>query len=242
MMRWLLLLTFLTLDVSAGLSPTLAEQGNANNGQRIFGTCAACHSLQPNRSMTGPSLANLWNRKAGSLTSFPRYSSALKSSAIVWNDETLNDWIKDPQHLIPGNEMTFPGIKNDQRRADVLAFLKEATQAGHAPLQSAQNGQMGGIMGGGGMTGGTDLDLKAVGPEHRVQAISYCHDTFRVTTADGHTRAFWQRNLRLMVDSSDKGPEKGAPAIVGAGMMGDRADAIFASPQEISGFIKQDCS
>jgi len=234
MMRWLLLLTFVTM-VSAELSPTLAKQGDTNNGQRIFGTCAACHSLEPNRSMTGPSLADLWNRKAGSLASFPRYSSALKSSGGVWNDKTLDDWITNPQHFIPGNEMTFPGIKNDQRRADLLAFLKQATQPGHAPSQAAPGGQMGGTM------GGADLDLKTVGLEHRVQAISYCHDTFRVTTADGHTRAFWERNLRLMVDSSEKGPEKGAPVIVGAGMMGDRADAIFASPEEISGFIKSGC-
>lgn len=51
--------------------------------------------------MTGPSLSGVWNRKAGSLASFPRYSSALKSSGIVWNDKTLDAWIKDPQHLIP---------------------------------------------------------------------------------------------------------------------------------------------
>src|SRR5579872_5829753 len=109
MMRWLLLLTFVTM-VSAKLSPTLAEQGNPNNGQRIFGTCAACHSLEPNRSMTGPSLADLWNRKAGSLASFPRYSSALKSSGIVWNDKNLDSWIKTPEQLIPVNEMPFEEI------------------------------------------------------------------------------------------------------------------------------------
>jgi cytochrome c len=95
----------------------------------------------------------------------------------------------------------------------------------------------------GGMMGmGADVNLRTVGPEQRVRAITYCGDTFRVTTADGHTRAFWERNLRLMIDSSDKGPEKDAPALVGAGMMGDRADAIFTAPEEISGFIKHDCA
>ena len=142
-MRWLLLLTFVTLDVLAGLSPTLAEQGNANNGQRIFGTCAACHSLEPNRSMTGPSLADLWNRKAGSLASFPRYSSALKSSAIVWNDKTLDDWIKDPQHLIPGNEMTFPGIKNDQRVRTCWHFLKRRRKRDMATSVSSRMAKWG---------------------------------------------------------------------------------------------------
>ena len=233
-MRRLFLLMLVTLAVSAALWQIVEAQGDPDRGQRIFSACAACHSLEPNRSMTGPSLADLWNRKAGSLASFPRYSSVLKSSGLVWNDETLDDWVKDPQHLIPGNDMTFQGIKNDQQRADLLAFLKLATKAGDAPLQSS-GGQVGG------MTGGGDLNLKTVGPEHRVQAISYCRDTYRVTTADGKTRAFWERNLRLKTDSSENGPPSGSPALVGAGMMGDRADAIFAAPEDISGFIKPGC-
>ena len=68
--------------------------------------------------MTGSSLAALWNRKAGSLASFSRYSPALKSANIVWNDRTLDDWITDPQHLVPGNEMTFVGIKGLKQNQD----------------------------------------------------------------------------------------------------------------------------
>ena len=83
--------------------------------------------------MTGPSLAELWNRQAGGLQSFERYSPALKASGIVWQDNTLDEWLKDPQHFIPGNTMTFPGIKDARQRADLLAFLKDATQPGHAP-------------------------------------------------------------------------------------------------------------
>jgi len=233
-MRRLFLLMLVTLAVSAAVWQIVEAEGNPDRGQHVFEACAACHSLEPNRSMTGPSLANLWNRKAGSLASFPRYSSALKSSGVVWNDKTLDEWIKDPQHLVPGNDMTFQGIKNDQQRADLLAFLKHATQPGHA-----QSAQQGGQMGG--MTGSGDLNLETVGPEHRVQAISYCRDTYRVTTADGKTRAFWERNLRLKTDSSQNGPERGAPALMSAGMMGDRADAIFATPEEISSFIKPEC-
>ena len=93
---------------------------------------------------------------------------------------------------------------------------------------------MGGMMGGG-------VSLKQLEPEDRVQKITHCGDTYRVTTADGKTRAFWERNLRLKTDSSDDGPQKGAPALTPAGMMGDRADVIFAAPDEISGFIKSEC-
>jgi cytochrome c len=91
-------------------------------------------------------------------------------------------------------------------------------------------------------TGGAPtLNLKKVDAEDRVQAISYCGDTYRVRTADGKTREFWERNLRFKTDSSTDGPERGAPAILPAGMMGDRASVIFAAPEEISALIRSQC-
>ena len=212
-------------------------QGNPGRGQRAFAPCALCHSLQPDQNMTGPSLAGLWNRKAGSVASFSRYSPALKSANIVWNDKTLDDWITDPQHLVPGNEMTFAGIKDPKQRADLLAFLKEATRPGASVAQ--QDAPMGGMAG---MMGGQQApSLKELGPEGHVQEVTYCKDTYTVTTANGQTRKFWERNLRLMTDASGRGPNKNAPVIVGAGMMGDRADVIFADPSEISAFIASKC-
>jgi cytochrome c len=218
------------LVVSVALSPAVAADGDAARGQQLFNNCAACHSLEPDQNMTGPSLAGLWNRKAGGLSSFSRYSDALKSSNLVWNDKTLDDWVKDPQHLIPGNDMPFPGIKNERQRADLLAFLKKATQPGHTS-QSAPSGQMGGGV----------SNLKNLDPEERVQKITHCGDTYKVTTANGKTRNFWERNLRLKTDSSNDGPQSGVPALLPAGMQGDRADVIFAAPEEISGFIKPEC-
>jgi cytochrome c len=226
MMQRLFLTAFVALGVSTVLSPVLAANGNADRGERVFNACGACHSLEPNRNMTGPSLAELWNRKAGGLPSFQRYSDALKSSGVVWGDKTLDQWITDPQHLIPGNQMTFPGLKDTQQRTDLLAFLKVATQPGRAP--SAQQG-------------GGDPNLKTLEAEDRVQTVSHCRDTYRVTTADGKTHAFWERNLRLKTDGGNDGPQKGAPALMNAGMMGDRADLIFADPAEISGFIRPQC-
>lgn len=225
------------LGMSTAVSPTLAAEGNSTRGQRVFNACAACHSLQPDQNMTGPSLAGLWNRKAGSVASFGRYSPALKSANIVWNDGTLDDWITDPQHLVPGNQMTFAGIKDARQRADLLAFLKEATQPGASAAQ--QGAPMGGM---GGMMGGRQVpNLKNLDPAARVQEITYCKDTYAVTTANGQTRKFWERNLRLKTDASGDGPEKNAPALLGAGMVGDRADVIFADPSEISPFIATKC-
>jgi len=75
-------------------------------------------------------------------------------------------------------------------------------------------------------------------PERRLQAIICCRNTYRVATVDGHTGVFWERKLRLTIDSSENGPDKRAPALMDAGMMGDRVDAIFATPEEISRFLK----
>jgi len=224
---------------SALLSPVVAEQGDASRGQQDFRACAPCHSLEPDRSMTGPSLANLWGRKAGGLSSFERYSDALKSSGIIWDDRALDGWLTDPQRMVPDNEMPFEGIKDDRVRTDLLAFLKEATKPGAMPQQMTQQGGMGGM--GGMMGGGPDPTLKKLEPGIQVKAITYCRDTYRVTTADGKTRAFWERNLRFKTDSSKDGPEKGAPAITPAGMMGDRAAVIFAVPDEISKVIEPRC-
>ena len=119
--------------------------------------------------------------------------------------------------------MTFAGIKDARQRADLLAFLKQATQPGASVAQ--QGGQMSGM--GGMMGGGRVPNLKNLDPEDRVQAISHCKDTYTITTANGQTRKFWERNLRLKTDASTEGPERNAPVLVRAGMMGDRADVTL---------------
>jgi cytochrome c len=236
------LLGCLAVGIMASGAACGAEQGDPTRGARVYRACAACHSLEPEKNMTGPSLAGLWDRKAGSLASFARYSPALKSASVVWDQQTLDAWLKDPSRFIPQNRMTFAGIADARVRADLIAFLKEATQPGHAPrAQTAQQddgmGGMNGMMGG----GQTVPSLKKLDPGDRVTAIVYCHDTYRVTTGDGETHDFWERNLRFKTDSSSNGPEKGVPAILGAGMMGDRASVIFADPAEITTAIKHEC-
>ena len=215
------------------------QDGDPSRGQGAYRACAACHALEPNRNMTGPSLAGLWGRKAGGLESFRRYSKALKSANVVWDDQTLDPWLKDPQGFIPGNHMTFPGIKDAQVRADLLAFLRDVTRPGAAPPQSA--GREPGTSGMMSMGGGAVPNLKKLDPGDRVQRVGYCGDTYRVTTADGESRDFWERNLRFKTDSGVDGPEAGAPALVRAGMMGDRANVIFARPEEFAHFVQRRC-
>jgi cytochrome c len=104
--------------------------------------------LEPNNNLTGPSLSSLFGRKAGTLESFNRYSDALKSAGIVWNDKTLDAWLANPKAVVPGNTMTYSGIANPQQRGDLLAFLQQATKRGAATAQ-APHGGMGGMMMGG---------------------------------------------------------------------------------------------
>jgi cytochrome c len=213
-----------------GVPATAASDAGA--GARAFRMCAACHSMEPGRHLTGPSLAHIWGRKAGTAAGFGRYSPALESSAIIWNEQTLDAWLTDPRAFVPGNTMTFPGVKDPKARADLIAFLKSADADG-ASGQTAQ---------GGGMGRGPQLqNLKKVGPAQRVTAIRYCRGTYRVTTATGELPPFWEFNLRFKTDSSETGPQKGEPAILRAGMMGDRASAIFADPAEIAAFIEKRC-
>ena len=231
------LLVHLSLAVAYFTLPILllgaTAADDAQEGAKAFGACAACHSLQPGRHMTGPSLAGLWERKAGTAVGFPRYSEALKSSGVTWNAETLDAWLADPRAFIPNNRMTFPGIADAKARADLIAYLQAAS------IGQAETGGGDGMMGG--MMSGEVRSLKLMTPDQQVTSISYCGDTYSVTTGSGATAQFWERNLRFKTNSSADGPPKGKPALLGAGMMGDRASVIFADPAEISAFIQPRC-
>ena len=97
--------------------------GDAARGEKRFEECAACHKTEPGVNNVGPSLHGVFERKAGELPDY-RYSPALQKSGIVWNDETLDKWLADPQALVPGTKMFFD-VKSPQDRADVIEFLKE---------------------------------------------------------------------------------------------------------------------
>lgn len=70
--------------------------GDPNRGAQVFQACMACHSIKPGEHMTGPSLANIWGHKAGTIEKFLRYSDAMKRADVIWNDATLDKWLSDP--------------------------------------------------------------------------------------------------------------------------------------------------
>jgi cytochrome c len=216
-------------------STVTAAEGDLGRGRLLYSrACAACHSLKPDVNMTGPSLAGLLGRKAAGLASFPRYSAAMKAAQHVWDEGTLDIWLTDPAAMIPGNRMTFPGLKEASGRADLLAFLKDRTAPGRA-AEADRNGGMDGMM------DEAAPNLRQLTPQQRVTAITHCRDSYTVTTSDGQTMDYWERNLRFKTDTSEIGPLRDAPAIIAAGMAGDRASVIFSAPEEISAWIKSGC-
>ncbi len=208
--------------------------GDPVRGATSFQACAACHSLTSGEHMTGPSLAKIWQRKAGTVEGFHRYSDAMKRANVIWTEVTLDLWLANPDSVIPGTSMTFPGLREDKARQDVIAYLK-AVSEGKAPAKTQRSG---GMM----MNMSAKEDLKKAPPEGQVTAISHCRDTYTVKTGDGKVNKVWEFNLRFKTDSSALGPRPGKPVIVGAGMQGDRASVVFANPGEISAFIRPDCS
>ena len=222
---------FLYCALLAALTGLAQAAGDPARGSGLFRFCMSCHSVAPGENMTGPSLARIWNRRAATVDGFSRYSDALKHSTIVWNDETLNSWLSAPDKLVPGTSMSFAGVKEPRDRQDLIAYL-QAVSEGKAPQQAGHGMSM----------RGQKVDLHTAPPENVVTSISYCGDTYTVSTANRQTRKIWEFNLRFKTDSSKLGPAPGKPVMVGAGMQGDRASVVFNSPGEISEFIRASCS
>jgi cytochrome c len=100
---------------------TAASAQDAAAGKAAFARCAACHSVEGDNGV-GPSLQGVTGRKAGSLAGF-RYSRAMKSAGITWDAASLEAFIADPQHAVPGNVMPFSGVPDAKERADIVAYL-----------------------------------------------------------------------------------------------------------------------
>ena len=115
------------LLVALLLGSVARADGDAARGQAKFGDCAACHKLEAGANNVGPSLHDIFTRKAGEIADF-RYSPAMKRSGITWTPETLDKFISDPQAMVPGNRMPYAGMASAADRADLIAYLQSATK------------------------------------------------------------------------------------------------------------------
>ena len=109
--------------------PAAYQSADLDNGQAKFALCKSCHSVaKGGGNMVGPNLFGVFGRKAGGVADFS-YSDGLKASGVVWDADTINQWIKGPSAMIPGTKMTYLGMSDAKDRTDVVAYLKVATTA-----------------------------------------------------------------------------------------------------------------
>jgi cytochrome c len=220
----------------AGTAQAQDSTEMVKNGAQAYRICAACHSLQPGVHLSGPSLADLWGKKAAKVGDYGRYTEALKKADILWDENTLNAWLANPQAMVPGTTMVFRGVEDDQTRVNLIAFLRRAlapggtgkvVKEGLIPQRMAE--------------GPIPQDLSSLGPNQRIKKIRHCRDAFYVTTVDGAEFPFWEINVRLKTDTSSRGPKKGEPVLLRSGMAGDRVSVVFSSFAEIASLVGEKC-
>jgi len=127
MRRTSLLTTLVVLTLSA---PAQAEDllpPSAERGAELWAKCKSCHTVEKGgRNIVGPNLHGVIGRRAGSLPNY-NYSPAMKTAKLVWNDETLDQYLAATVDYIPGSKM-YGGLAIKQDRLDLIAWLKEATR------------------------------------------------------------------------------------------------------------------
>jgi cytochrome c len=109
--------------IAAATQTALAQ--DAQKGKTVFAICMACHSIGPGATnKVGPELNGLDGRHSGSVPNFD-YSDANKKSGIVWGEDIFKKYIQNPQGVVPGTKMIFPGIKNEQQVNDLWAYVSQ---------------------------------------------------------------------------------------------------------------------
>lgn len=116
------------LAATLALAPAARAEGDAANGEKLFRQCKSCHTVEAGKNRVGPTLHGLFGRKAGTVESFAGYSNGLKASGIVWDAATLDPYLTDPKSVIADSRMAFGGIAKPEDRADLIAYLQNATK------------------------------------------------------------------------------------------------------------------
>ena len=97
---------------------------DAESGKKQFNKCAACHSVEPDVQMMGPTLYGLMGREVGSVEGFP-FSEAMESADFIWTEETLSAFIESPLQYLPGTVMPFGGIRKADQRQALNCYIKQ---------------------------------------------------------------------------------------------------------------------
>lgn len=116
---------FLVAALALGTALPAAAQ-DAEAGKKVFNQCRACHAVDAGKNGVGPSLHGVVGRKTASIEGF-RYSAAMKAKGEegwTWTEERLLTYLENPRGVVPGTIMTYVGLKDEQQRKDLVAFLK----------------------------------------------------------------------------------------------------------------------
>ncbi len=102
-----------------------ASSQDIGAGEKLFAQCRTCHQIgETAKNAVGPQLNGLFGRKAGSIEGYT-YSPAYKTLDKTWSIENFTIYIKDPRGVTPGTKMVYPGLKDDAKIVDLVAFLNQ---------------------------------------------------------------------------------------------------------------------
>ena len=103
-----------------------SERALFDRGAQVSAPCWACHDFYGTQNKVGPYLSGLLGRRAGSIA-FGGYSDALRGTAAVWDDRTLDAFLADPQRFAPGTTMMSPGVPDAADRRALVFYIEQVT-------------------------------------------------------------------------------------------------------------------
>ncbi|MEO1240946.1 MAG: c-type cytochrome [Pseudomonadota bacterium] len=113
-------------EAASSASTVVATEAGKDLYQR---RCGACHSIDADR--IGPKHRDVFGREAGSQPDY-NYSKALTQSDLVWNEQTLDQWLTNPEATIPGQKMGYR-LSNAEERQAIIVYLRSQSKTSTAP-------------------------------------------------------------------------------------------------------------
>ncbi|WP_350333526.1 c-type cytochrome [Coralliovum pocilloporae] len=115
--------------VLAMMATGAAAEGDAKKGAKVYKKCKACHDVKKEKNKVGPHLVNIMGRTAGTIEGF-KYSKVMAESGIVWDEANLDAFLTKPKKFMKGTKMSFPGLKKEKQRQDLIAYFKSLQSDG----------------------------------------------------------------------------------------------------------------